>query len=129
MSVYVVIKDETLNGQIMQELRIALASELTTVRALITARVREEVEGYNQAGSARLGLVQPTAAEQLLNGNKQRRAPVDADKQIEVALAAFARNGFFVLVDDEQCEDLDQEVLIKPATTVTFIKLTPLVGG
>lgn len=132
MSVYVVMKDETLTGKIMQELRIALASELTTVGALIAARVRDEVERYNRdAGDVFRGLVQPGDTELALNGYRMAkdRRWVDAEQQVEAALAAFARNGFFVLVDDQQCADLEQEVLIKPSTTISFVKLTPLVGG
>ncbi|HEY1016929.1 MAG TPA: hypothetical protein VGE07_29720 [Herpetosiphonaceae bacterium] len=132
MSVYVLMKDETLTGKIMQELRIALASELTTVGELIAARVRDEVERYNRdAGEVFRGLVQPGDTELTLNGYRMAkdRRFVDAEKQVAVALAAFARNSFFVLVDDQQCGDLEQEVLIKPGTSVSFVKLTPLIGG
>ena len=42
---------------------------------------------------------------------------------------AFNRNGFFVLVDDQQADSLDEVITLQPATQVTFVRLTPLVGG
>ena len=45
-------------------------------------------------------------------------------------MAAFARNGYFILVGDHQVEDLDEVVDLTGADQhVTFVKLTPLVGG
>ena len=48
---------------------------------------------------------------------------------LETALDAFQRNGFFVLVDDRQVEGLDEEIEIRLNTTISFVKLVPLVGG
>lgn len=76
------------------------------------------------------GLIQPTAAEKILNGFKlKKRKLIDAEKQMYIALDAFQKNGFFVLVDDLQADTLEQRVDIRPTNTVSFIKLTPLVGG
>ena len=35
----------------------------------------------------------------------------------------------FTLDDNRQAESLDEEFVVGPQTTVSFIKLTPLVGG
>ena len=43
-------------------------------------------------------------------------------------LEAFP-NGFIVLVDDYQVQELDEEIALRPETSVTFLKLVPLVGG
>jgi hypothetical protein len=59
----------------------------------------------------------------------KQRKPIDWQQQSEMALAAFQGNGFFVLIDEIQAEELDQEVVIAATTTVAFIKLVPLVGG
>ena len=78
------------------------------------------------------GLVTPSPAERLLNGEKDKtksRRRIDWEAQYERALAAFARNGFFVLVGDRQVEDLDEEIELKVHTEVSFVKLVPLVGG
>ena len=42
---------------------------------------------------------------------------------------AFGRNGFVVLVDDRQVEELDEDIELALGTEVTFLKLVPLVGG
>jgi hypothetical protein len=54
------------------------------------------------------GLVQPTDAEQTLNGYKLR-APrmIDWKRQFERAIAAFEVNQVIVLVNDRQAESLD----------------------
>ncbi len=44
-------------------------------------------------------------------------------------LAAEEHTGFILLVDDRQVDSLDQVIEVSPATTATFIKLVPLVGG
>ena len=49
--------------------------------------------------------------------------------QTYVAMEAFKNNGFFILIDDEQVDDLTQKFLVDESTTVSFVKLTPLVGG
>jgi hypothetical protein len=65
-----------------------------------------------------------------LNGVKIReRRKVDWEAQYQLALEAFARNGFFILVNDHQVESLDETILLTPATQVSFIRLIPLVGG
>jgi hypothetical protein len=102
-----------------------------TVRELIRARIYQEVRDYNQAQPEYFrGLVQPTEAEQVLNGYKLGpRREIDWEQQFQRALEAFGRNGFFVLVGDKQAESLDQEFEVKVDTEVSFVKLVPLVGG
>ncbi|WP_291787790.1 hypothetical protein [Maribacter sp.] len=46
-----------------------------------------------------------------------------------VALDAFQKNGYFILIDNKQAEDLEQEVLVSKTTEIAFVKLTQLVGG
>lgn len=53
----------------------------------------------------------------------------DAEKQIARALEAFERNGFIVLIGDQQAESLDEGFLIQADTEVSFVKLVQLVGG
>jgi hypothetical protein len=93
--------------------------------------VREEVARYNaEQGDLFIGLVQPTDAEQELNGWRLR-APrrISWEEQADVAEEAFGRNGFFVLVGDRQVDDLDEELALTADTDVAFVRLTPLVGG
>lgn len=130
------IRDETPAGQSLHELSLEFLSERITVRELIGERVHHEVREFNrrQTDLVFRGLVQPANAEQVLNGRtteyrlKQHR-PLDWEAQFARALDGFAKNSFFVVIDEKQAESLDQEFVIGPATNVSFVKLVPLVGG
>ncbi len=120
------IKDETAAGKILNEIALKFEKESITVKELIAARIKEEVIKYEN-NAMELRLVVPSNIEQRLN---QKSKPIiDIEKQIYVALDAFNKNGFFILVGDEQVEELDQEFLVSESTDVSFVKLTPLVGG
>lgn len=127
----VTIKDETFSGKILNEILLSFSDEIVTVREIITERVHQEVEKYNQqSGEIFNGLVAPTDAEKTLNGYKvKNKQLIDAEKQVYVALNAFQKNGFFLLIDNIQSESLEQKVKLTSATEISFIKLTPLVGG
>lgn len=125
------IKDETFAGKILQEIQLEFKSDLVSIREIIVGRVQQEVEAYNnKLPEFYNGLVEPSDAEKTLNGFKlKNKKLIDAEKQVYVALNAFQKNGFFVLVDNIQAETLEQQVQLHKNTSISFIKLTPLVGG
>ena len=110
---------------------LEIFEERLALRELIRRRVFQEVAEHNarRSGSFR-GLVQPTEVERTLNGDRRRGfRRVEPEEQYLRVLEAFGRNGFVVLVDDRQVEDLDAEVELRSGTEVTFLRLVPLVGG
>jgi hypothetical protein len=128
------IRDETATGVPVHEFPLEFSNERITVRELIRERVYQEVSEYNfrsrREGGLFRGLVQPTDAERTLNGFKvPKNRDIDWEAQFARAIDAFGRNGFFILVDDRQAETLDETIVISPSTHVSFVKLTPLVGG
>jgi hypothetical protein len=125
------IKDETFTGDILNQIEIEIANELITVKDLIASRVQAEVNRYNQKSSEYFtGLIQPSDTEKTLNGFKfKKKRNIDAEKQVYVALDCFQKNSYFILIDNIQAESLEQEVLVRQDTSVSFLKLTPLVGG
>ncbi|RFZ95751.1 hypothetical protein D0C36_09595 [Mucilaginibacter conchicola] len=127
----ITIKDETFAGKILQELDLEFDTTTVTMKDIITSRVTKEVEEYNKKLPQFFnGLVEPTHAEKTLNGFKlKNKAVIDAEKQVFVALHAFQSNAFFVLVNNVQSESLEQQVELSTHTKISFIKLTPLVGG
>jgi hypothetical protein len=134
MSTTLTIRDETtssFSGDNDEEFTLDVLTERITVRELIRTRVYREVRDYNLRQPEYFrGLVQPTDAERTLNGFKVRRGRrIDPEKQFERAVESFYRNGFLVLVNDRQVDELEEEIEIRPDTTVTFLKLVPLVGG
>jgi hypothetical protein len=74
--------------------------------------------------------VQPTQTERDLNGARMyEHRWVDPNRQYDRAVEAFGRNGFIVLVDDRQVDNLDAQVELRTGTEITFLRLVPLVGG
>jgi hypothetical protein len=127
------IRDETTFdfGGADEGFTLDLPSERITVRELIRTRVYQEVRDYNLNQPEHFrGLVQPTDAERTLNGFKvQQGRRIDPEKQFERAIESFHRNGYFILVNGLQVDELEGEIEIGTETTVTFLKLVPLVGG
>jgi hypothetical protein len=131
------IRDQSAAGATLHEMSLDFLSERVTVRELIRSRVYQEVKDHNvramrarSDGPAFRGLVQPETLELDLNV-KAPASPrqIDWKRQFDVALDAFRRKGFLILVDDRQHQNLDEEIEIKPGTEVSFVKLVPLVGG
>ena len=110
---------------------VHVSGETVSVRELIRLRVFQEVEDYNQTlPTAFRMLVQPSEAERTLNGFKfSRPHQVNPQAQFDKAIQAFEGNAFIVLVGDRQVDTLDDEIALHPETTVSFLKLVPLVGG
>ena len=134
MSTTLTIRDETtfaFSNDVDGAFALDLPTERITLRELIRTRVYGEVRDYNLRQPEYFrGLVQPTDAERTLNGFKVRPGRMlDPEKQFEKAIESFYRNGFLVLVNDQQVDELEEEIEVRPETTVTFLKLVPLVGG
>jgi hypothetical protein len=125
------IRDETTLGKRQHEFMLDFDTERITVRELIRRRVYEEVEAFNSKQPEEFySLVQPTDTEVSLNGYKLRQPKqINWETQFKKALEAFAGNGFIILVNERQVDDLGDIIEIVPDTAVTFLKLVPLVGG
>jgi len=125
------IRDETTDGRAVSESVIDFLTETITVEELIRGRVYQEVQDFNLKKTEKFrGLVDPSA-------ERASSTPRDIDwkAQFQAACEAFRQNRVLILVDDRQVERLDQTIQLRPAvgespaTSVTFLKLTPLVGG
>ena len=127
----VTIKDETFAGKVLNQILIEIEKDSCSLSELIEKRVKAEVEKFNQQRPKYYtGLVQPTTSEATLNGYLMgNRKRIDADRQVRIALKAFKSNAFFVLVDDEQITELEETIELHSERKISFIKLTPLVGG
>ena len=127
------IRDETTAslGKTEHRFTVHVSGEKISIRELIRQRVTQEVEEYNSRQPAVFRmLVQPSDTERTLNGFKFHKPRlVDPVTQFDKAIEAFEGNGFIVLMDNYQVENLDTEIALQPETSVTFLKLVPLVGG
>ena len=136
----ITIHDQTTSGRPASDLpplTLDILSESLTVRQLIRSRVYQEVDDFNRRQrtnpAARFhGLIQPTDAEAALNGYEFKlKTPrqIDWKPQFEKACEAFEQNRILILIDNHQATTLDQPLTLTATTTITFLKLTPLVGG
>jgi hypothetical protein len=133
--------------------RLALSTERITARDLIRCRIEADVALHNAAERARVDgdaatpaiealnawLVIPGAVELALNGRSGAYGPgvparkppalINSEPLVATALAAFARNAFFMIFDGRQVIDHDEVLTVTEDSTVTFLRLVPLVGG
>lgn len=126
------IRDEELNGKSLGEFSLDFLTERITVRELIRSRVYQEVKDHNakQNQAVFQGLVQPTDAEQTLNGYRLKKPrSIDWQEQFDKAIDAFQKNQILILVNDRQMESLEEKIDVAPDTSVSFLRLTLLVGG
>ena len=103
-----------------------------TAREIVRARVISEVERHNSERQPRafVGLVQPPPVERALNPERpERPRPLDAERQIEVALEAVRKGRVIILFNGEQVSDIDAPLIVTPVSEARFLKLVPLVGG
>lgn len=131
MSAALQIHDETSTGQRTASTTLVLATERVTAREVLRRRIEQEVEAFNRAKPEYFqGLVQPTDAEAVLNGYRLRNHRLlDWREQAASAERGFANNGFLMLIGDRQVEDLDEEIVVTPGLSISFVRLVPLVGG
>jgi len=123
------IKDQKLNGETANEIQLEFDKRNINLKELIEARVREEVKKYSHSSNLPYqGLVTPKEIETTLNKEKKLKR-IDIEKQVYVALDGFQKNRFFVLINDQQIDDLDFYINIEEVEYVSFLRLTPLVGG
>jgi hypothetical protein len=127
----ITVADETATGTTLNEFPLEFLNERVSVRELIRARIYQEVAEYNARQSEYFrGLVQPEGAERTQGGFRLRQQrKIDWEEQYKRALRGFRANGFLILVDDRQLDDLDEEIELRYDARVSFLKLVPLVGG
>lgn len=125
------IRDENGLGRSYNELQLSFKKSRVTVRDIISERVIQEIALLNRKASEyRHTLVLPSNTEAALNNTKKgKQRVIDTQKQINIAVEAFASNKFFILVGDQQVEGLDQVIDISSNVSVSFVRLVPLIGG
>ena len=131
MAATLTIRDESAAGETLHQLTLNVSTDRITVRDLIRQRVWHEVEEYNRRKPETFrGLVQPTDSERTLNGYRLKQPrDIDANTQLAKAIDGFRANQIIMLVDDRQVESLDEEIILRAQTRVSFLRLTSLVGG
>lgn len=119
--------DETLTGDILQQWDIPVEAQTLTLREIIMLRVEAEIRRLEKE-SIEPYFTAPAGKSGWKNLLKQQNAP-DAEAHGYRALEAFRKNAYFVLIDNRQADDLEETFALRPTTSVSFVRLTPLVGG
>ena len=128
MQAVITFIDEHIGG-VLHTLEVETDVVIHTLRDVIALRVAEEVRRYNaQEPTSPYGFA-VSETEAQLNGKRRTLKPEDAEKQTYIAFDAFLKHRYFVIVNDTQVENLDARVVLGPRATVSFFRLTQLVGG
>jgi len=141
MGINILITDEHFGKSKLSIFELEYPSEKVTIREIITRRVEEEVVRVTHMqqnpkhikAEHRMFLAGLTklSPEVLLNpvSETKRVKSINAAEAVRTALKAFAAGKYFVLFNDRQYENLDEEITLTPNSEVTFLRLTPLQGG
>lgn len=110
----------------------------TTLRTLIQQVVVDEIAAFRQRQEKRQLFHALTAAEitqgammgKIDSGGREMPIQnVDEETAVSTAQQAFEDGLYFVFVDGEQIETLDNPLYLAPNSTVAFVRLVALVGG
>ena len=96
MSATITIVDETPSGERLNSFTLDDLTEEVTVREIIRARIYQEVQDYNRnLPEVFNGLVQPTDAEQTLNGYKLQSGKKISWQSTQKVTAAVFLDAFY----------------------------------
>ncbi len=120
------------NWQLLLDIETAV-----TLRNLLTQIVRSEVANFADRQRQHRLLQVLTPAQINLGveqgkvdlGGNDLQQEVDVDEAIAAALQAFTDGLYFVFLDEQQQEHLDDIVTLQPDSQLLFLRLVPLVGG
>jgi hypothetical protein len=131
MSVVLNTVDQVLGSPLAEGPPLSFKVSQVTARDIVRERVRLEVERYNSDGPqwSFVSLVAPAKEERELNAPRAQRRPLDAERQIAVALEAVRKRRVIILFNGAQVDDLDAPLVVTPFSEARFLKLVPLVGG
>jgi len=144
MATSVLTFEETVSGERVAGATLDFPTTQITLRELVRARVYEETRNHNRKVQEFEAALQAnnrggemSETERQLNTEIAVKRAIGAvklkelnwEEQYDLALRAFERNRYFVIVGDRQVETLDSPIQLGVGTEVTFLKLIPLAGG
>ena len=136
MDVYVRLKSVGRRRPALEDVPYTLPDGISTLRGLIEAVARQEVDKYNNRGLENM-LVPFLTEEQIEDrgsagkvgfGRLYSDKKADAEKAVETALQGYEDGLFRVLVGEKEAAGLDGPLAVCEGDTLTFIRLTFLAG-
>jgi len=136
MNIYVKLKSAGKKKPVLDDAPYYLPDGIATLRQLIEAVVRQEVDKLNKRGNENM-LVQFLTEEEISDKSaagkvgfgrlySERRA--DPEKAVQAALLGFEDGLFKVLVGEKEITEMDSPLEIGEDDVLTFIRLTFLAG-
>ena len=111
--------------------------ERVTLRDLITRIVLEEVAAYQERQEQKSMIQALTQADiqrglmkgKVDTGGREARKSVDPQDAVRTAIQAFEDGLYYVFIDEEQQTALDEVVVLRSESRITFLRLVALAGG
>ena len=136
MNVYIKLKSVGKRRPVLDKTPYALPDGISSLRELIEAVVRQEVDAYNDRGVENMLAAFLTEAEiedqstvgKVGFGRLYSDKKADPGKAIETAIQGFEDGLFRVVVEEKEAVELDEPLDINENDTLTFIRLTFLAG-
>lgn len=136
MKVYVQMKAAGRKKPVLEDVPYEIPEPVFTLRNLLTAFVRMEVERYNEKGTDTQMLPYLTgeeienqaAAGKVGFGRVYSEKKADAAKAVENAVQCFEDGLIRVFQEDQELTGLDEAVHIEEGSRFTLIRLTFLAG-
>lgn len=111
---------------------------MSTLRSLVKHLVTLQVEAFSQRQHDNQ-FIRVLTTQSINDGCAAGRIssggsgvcpkPVDLNAAITNALESFDDGLYLVAIDSQHIEKLDDAITLTPASRVTFIRLTPIIGG
>lgn len=140
MSIQLSIVEKIVGQTERQAYSIRLAIERVPAHLIVAEHVRTEVDRVNEA--RRLSREKHNRVASFLVGShsheverrlnpKPDRTPkvLDAETEIAAALRAVKAHQIIMLFDDREVSDLDEILTVTDDSSITFLRLVPLIGG
>lgn len=121
-----------------QTLELVVPSLQLTARELISLRVHDEFisqEFIHENASQKIKEIRKDldgkSEKQFVWMDSPNKFSVNSTWETEAKKAqiAFQEGRFFIIIDNKQVESLDTSIVLKPNSSVQFIRLVPLIGG
>lgn len=123
----ITLQDASLQGQQQSPWQMDIFEEQSTLREILRSRIYQEVSEYHaKKRSQALCLITPRPVDPQ---QADATPPVDWQIHYEQAIAAFQKKRYLVLINGRQITKLDASIHLTNQTTITFLKLIPLIGG
>lgn len=114
---------------------VELSNKISTTKDLITELVKINVEKFNQKIDNKYILsimtnedISEAARRGKIGDEIHGDKKTNLEKALDTAYLAFEDGLFYIFINDEQTEKIDDSLNLKDGDVLTFIKLTMLAG-